>query len=227
MPSRIIPPNGAVKGPVCSRAAELHNAAILTKQLAAELLGCSALHRAADSRWASPCVQAVGKARPHSATRPRRFLSSMRNDGGRAMNLDDTAKFGNSASTIGEHICPQCGKRWTNNKIFCDHCVAVRESYGFWGESLKRSSKKKCATVGCRRLVEGRTRYCDRCARKRKAASTRESRRRKCGKTGISPIGAEALTEPKTPIRYHHPQTSVSDSSFSTALAANTATNAQ
>src|SRR5262249_19546212 len=154
------------------------------------------------------------------------------NDGGRAMNFDDTAKFDpRGASTIGEHICPQCvlngRSHWTSNEKFCDHCIVVRESYGFWGEPLKRSSKKKCATVGCRRLVEGRTRYCDRCARKRKAASTRESRRRKCGKIGISPIGAEALTKAENTFGYHHPQTSISDASFSTALTANTATNAQ
>jgi hypothetical protein len=136
------------------------------------------------------------------------------------MNFDDTAKFGNSASTVGQHLCPQCEltgrSTWTQNKIFCDRCIVVRESYGFWSEPLKRSSKKKCATVGCRRLVEGRTRYCDRCARKRKAASTHESRRRKCGKTGISPIGAEALTKAENTIGYHHPQTSISDASFST-----------
>jgi hypothetical protein len=133
------------------------------------------------------------------------------------LNFDDTAKFDpRGVSTIGEHICPQCGMRWTQNKIFCDRCIVVRESYGFWGEPLERSSKKKCATVGCRRLVEGLTRYCDRCARKRKAASTRESRWRKCGKTGISPIGAEALTKAENRVGYHHPQTSISDASFPT-----------
>jgi hypothetical protein len=135
-------------------------------------------------------------------------------------NFDDTAKFASGDSTIGEHLCPQCElngrSTWTQNKIFCDRCIVVRESYGFWGEPLKGSSKKKCAAGGCRRLVEGRTRYCDRCARKRKAASTRECKWRKGRKLANSPIGAEALTEPKIPIRYHHPQTSISDASFST-----------
>jgi excisionase family DNA binding protein len=54
MPSRIIPPNGAVNGSVCSRAAEhlkqaatlhgaeLRNATYLTKSEAAQLLRCSA-----------------------------------------------------------------------------------------------------------------------------------------------------------------------------------------
>jgi len=137
------------------------------------------------------------------------------------MNFDDTAKFGNGASTIGEHICPQCvlngRSHWTSNKIFCDRCIVIRESYGFWSEqAAEQRARKKCTTSGCRRLVEGRTRYCDRCARKRKAASTRESRRRKCGKIGISPIGAEALTKAENTFGYHHPQTSISDSSFST-----------
>jgi excisionase family DNA binding protein len=41
MASRISLPAGAVKDPVCSQAAELNNAAILTKQEAAALLRCT------------------------------------------------------------------------------------------------------------------------------------------------------------------------------------------
>ena len=145
------------------------------------------------------------------------------------MNFDDTAKFGSGVSTIGEHICPQCAltgrSHWTSSRIFCDLCVVVRESYGFWGEqAAEQRARKKCATTGCRRLVEGRTRFCDKCSRQRNRDRSREAMWRKrsgsdVNKLGISPIGAEALTEPKTPIRYHHPKTSISDASFSTPRA--------
>ena len=144
------------------------------------------------------------------------------------MNFDDTAKFGSGVSTIGEHICPQCAltgrSHWTSSRIFCELCVVVRESYGFWGEqAAEQRARKKCATTGCRRLVEGRTRFCDKCSRQRKRDRSREAMWRKrsgsdVNKLGISPIGAEALTEPKTPIRYHPPKTSISDASFSTGM---------
>ena len=144
------------------------------------------------------------------------------------MNFDDTAKFGSGPSTISEHICPQCvlngRSHWTANKIFCDHCIVVRESYGFWGEqAAEQRARKKCATTGCRRLVEGRTRFCDKCSRQRKRDRSREAMWRKrsgsdVNKLGISPIGAEALTKAENGFGYHHPQTSISDASFSTGM---------
>jgi len=144
------------------------------------------------------------------------------------MNFDDTAKFGSGVSTIGEHICPQCAltgrSHWTSSRIFCELCVVVRESYGFWGEqAAEQRARKKCATTGCRRLVEGRTRFCDKCSRQRNRDRSREAMWRKrsgsdVNKLGISPIGAEALTKAENGFGYHHPQTSISDASFSTGM---------
>jgi|SRR6516162_8682398 len=103
------------------------------------------------------------------------------------MNFDDTARFfgpteklGNR-STLGEHICPQCvlngRSHWTKNKIFCDLCISIRESFGFWSEPEKNEiSKKKCRTSGCRRLVEGRVRYCSRCIATRRREQYRKSK---------------------------------------------------
>ena len=122
-------------------------------------------------------------------------------------NFDDTARiFGTGASnTIGEHICPQCvanGRaNWTSNKIFCDDCIKMRESFGFWNEPVERPRKKKCATVGCRKPVEGRKRYCDKCSRRRKADSSRKSKYLKGGKLAVSPLRAEPVTKAKSAIR--------------------------
>ena len=68
------------------------------------------------------------------------------------MNFDDTAKFGSGPSTISEHICPQCvlngRSHWTANKIFCDHCIVVRESFGvsaFGASKPPRTSTRRNA----------------------------------------------------------------------------------
>jgi hypothetical protein len=63
----------------------------------------------------------------------------------------------------------------------------------------------------CRKLaVKGIRRYCERCALKRKLASTRRSKRAKQGRNGRktenSPIGAEALTKAKMSDRCNDPQ---------------------
>jgi hypothetical protein len=73
----------------------------------------------------------------------------------------------------------------------------------------------------CRkREVESRKRYCATCAKIRKRKSKRQYMREKRGlaveKTAFWPIGAEALMKANTRVRYHHPQTSISDDSFST-----------
>jgi len=143
------------------------------------------------------------------------------------MNFDDTAKFGNSASTLGEHLCPQCElngrSTWTQNKIFCDYCIAVRESFGFWEDDGSEDApvyiRRKCRTNGCRRIVtKPRIRYCPRCAVARKREAQREHiRRKRMSKIkGSGDAGAEALTKAENTVGYHHPQTSISDSSFST-----------
>jgi hypothetical protein len=98
----------------------------------------------------------------------------------------------------------------------------------FWGPSEKLwpelfSAPSKVATTLCRDCrkvaVEGIRRYCERCALKRKLASTRRSKRAKQGlngrKTENSPIGVEALTKAETSDRYDDPQTSNSGCSFS------------
>lgn len=63
----------------------------------------------------------------------------------------------------------------------------------------------------CRKtVVEGIRRYCDRCALKRKLASTRRSKRAKQGrngrKIGNSPTGNEALTKTEMLDSCHDPQ---------------------
>jgi len=71
-----------------------------------------------------------------------------------------------------------------------------------------------------KREVEPRKRYCARCAKIRKRESKRRHMREKRGlaveKTEISPIGAQTLTKAEVTNSYHHPQTSISDASFST-----------
>jgi hypothetical protein len=98
----------------------------------------------------------------------------------------------------------------------------------FWGPSEKLwpelfGAPSKVATTLCRDCrkvaVEGIRRYCERCALKRKLASTRRSKRAKRGlngrKTENSPIGVEVLTKAETSGRYDDPQTSSSGCSFS------------
>src|SRR5262249_32098472 len=97
------------------------------------------------------------------------------------MNFDDTAKFGNGTPTVGEHLCPQCElngrSTWTQNKIFCDRCIVVRESYGFWSEqAAEQRARRKCTTIACHRLVEGRVRYCSRCIAARRREQYRKSK---------------------------------------------------
>src|SRR5262249_19623090 len=71
--------------------------------------------------------------------------------------------------------------------------------------------------------VEPRKRYCSKCAKIRNRRFKREHMRRKRAsdveKQEISPIGAQALTKAKTTTSYHHPQTAISDASFSTGQA--------
>jgi hypothetical protein len=77
-----------------------------------------------------------------------------------------------------------------------------------WPELFVEPSKvatRRCCE--CRKVtVEGIRRYCGRCARKSKLASTRESKRRKRGlngrKTENSPVAAEALTHAENKVRY-------------------------
>jgi len=102
------------------------------------------------------------------------------------MNFDDTAKFGRVISTVGEHVCPQCminGRaNWTRNKIFCDQCLAIRASDGFWAEP---TSKRLCPD--CKRNELGyRKKVCPACAVKRRRKSERQSRRRKWGLTNAT-----------------------------------------
>jgi hypothetical protein len=66
--------------------------------------------------------------------------------------------------------------------------------------SGKTNAKMLC--LDCHRVErEGSAKYCERCARKRKLASTRESKRSKRGPKGRksknSPVGAETLTKPE------------------------------
>ena len=151
------------------------------------------------------------------------------------MNFDDTARFfGHS-----EKLWPELFKGATKHPTGRSFPQWKYPPQAWWPglpgksgnytpQSLPKISGRLCEN--CKKeVIGGNRRYCGQCARAKKLAANRESYRkgRDSGKVRFSPIGAEALTEPKTPIRYHHPQTSVSDSSFSTALAANTATNAQ
>ena len=98
----------------------------------------------------------------------------------------------------------------------------------FWGPSEKLwpelfGAPSKVATTLCRDCrkvaVGGIRRYCERCALKRKLASTRRSKRAKQGRNGRktenSPIGVEALTKAKMSGRYDDPQPSNSGHSFS------------
>jgi hypothetical protein len=76
--------------------------------------------------------------------------------------------------------------------------------------------------LDCRkRQVRPRQKYCPNCARKRKREANRRHIRRKraldVGKPANSPIGAEALTKPKTQGGYDYPGTTISGSSFPTA----------
>jgi cytochrome c5 len=71
--------------------------------------------------------------------------------------------------------------------------------------SGKTIAKRVC--LYCRRVeLEGLAKYCERCARKRKLASTRQSKRSKQGlngrKSAISPVGAKALTQADQSGRY-------------------------
>ena len=80
--------------------------------------------------------------------------------------------------------------------------------------------------------VEPRKRYCPTCAKIRKRRFKREHMRRKreldVEKQEISPIGAQALTKAKTTTDYHHPQTGIRGSTFSTTdPAANSASDSQ
>jgi hypothetical protein len=81
-------------------------------------------------------------------------------------------------------------------------------------------SIKLCRDCGKREL-EPRKRYCARCAKIHKRRSKREHMRAKRGsdveKQEISPIGAQTLTKAKITIGYHHPQTSIRGSNFSTS----------
>jgi hypothetical protein len=89
----------------------------------------------------------------------------------------------------------------------------------FWGPSEKLwpelfGAPSKVATTLCRDCrkvaVKGIRRYCERCALKRKLASTRRSKRAKQGRNGRktenSTIGAEALTKAKMSDRCNDPQ---------------------
>ena len=83
----------------------------------------------------------------------------------------------------------------------------------------KKEAKRMC--LQCRRIeIEGIARFCEKCALRRKLASTRRSKRSKQGLNGrkseISPIGAEALTKPKIQGGYDDPQTAKTASNFST-----------
>ena len=83
----------------------------------------------------------------------------------------------------------------------------------------KKEAKRMC--LQCRRIeIEGIARFCEKCALRRKLASTRRSKRSKQGLNGrkseISPIHAEALTKPENQVRYNDPKTSFSTSSFPT-----------
>jgi hypothetical protein len=88
----------------------------------------------------------------------------------------------------------------------------------FWGPSEKLrpelfGAPSKVATTLCRDCrkvaVGGIRRYCERCALKRKLASTRRSKRAKQGRNGRKtenwPVAAEALTKAETSGRYDDP----------------------
>lgn len=70
--------------------------------------------------------------------------------------------------------------------------------------SSKTSAKRMC--LGCRRVeVEGRARFCHKCAGRRKRESYRKSKRRSridVQKLAISLVRAEALTKPVETSRY-------------------------
>lgn len=95
---------------------------------------------------------------------------------------------------------------------FDDTARYLGPSQKLWPELFAAPSK--AATMLCRdcrkTAVEGIRRYCERCALKRKLASTRRSKWAKQGlngrKTENSPIGNEALTNAEMSGRYDDPQ---------------------
>src|SRR5262249_42638089 len=107
-----------------------------------------------------------------------------RNDWRRTMKFDDTARFFGPTDKLRPELFIEPSKAAT--RLCCD----------------------------CRKVVvEGIRRYCGPCARKRKLASTRESKWRKRSlngrKTGNSPVVAEALTSAENAIRYRDTPTRV------------------
>ena len=94
---------------------------------------------------------------------------------------------------------------------FDDTARYLGPSQKLWPELFAAPSK--AATMLCRDCrkvaVEGIRRYCERCASKRKLASTRRSKRAKQGlngrKTENWPVAAEALTKAEMSGRYDDP----------------------
>jgi hypothetical protein len=86
----------------------------------------------------------------------------------------------------------------------------------------KMEAKKMC--LQCRKVeVEGIARFCDKCALKRKRASTSKSKWSKGRKTENSPVGAEALTKPEIQGGYSYPKPSILAPGFSSAADARVA----
>lgn len=122
------------------------------------------------------------------------------------MNFDDTSKFAaEGTATVGMHICPQCKSTWTTNAIFCNACLQIRETFGLWAEEPEqRKSNRKCATKGCRRLVDGRKKFCEACARRRNRLVNHERYRKEIhhsGKSQNSPISTKSITQTERSVR--------------------------
>jgi hypothetical protein len=108
-----------------------------------------------------------------------------------------------------EIIVPmRMSRETTEAKVQADKKDAAVNQY-LYIHNLIRSrngAKKMCLT--CRRVeVEGKQKYCCKCAGKRNRASYRQSKRRlrfcDVQKNQNSPIGTEALTKPPLKGRYH------------------------
>ena len=123
------------------------------------------------------------------------------------MKFDDTSRFaGKGTSTLGMHICPRCKSTWTHNAVFCDACLQIREALCLWDEQSEQPKRrKKCATNGCRRMVDGIKKYCETCARRRNRLANAERCQkdiRHSRKSQNSPISTGSIMQTEKRVRY-------------------------
>ena len=123
------------------------------------------------------------------------------------MNFDDTSRFAaKGTSTLGMHICPQCKSTWTRKAVFCDACLQIREAFGLWDEQSEQlKPRKKCATNRCRRMVDGRKKHCENCARRRNRLVNRQTYQQQVchsGKSQSLPISTRSIRQAERSIRY-------------------------